>query len=54
MWVYWFLEYAVKKGGNTDLTLAFDVAYPRAVADAAEAGNAMHPEEEFSGISFFL
>jgi PKD repeat protein len=54
MWVYWFLEYAVKGQGYIDMTKAFDVAYPKAVADAASAGNSMHPEEEFTGTSFYL
>jgi len=54
MWVYWFLEYAINERGNSDLTQAYDVAYPKAVADAASAGNSMHPEEEFTGTSFYL
>ncbi len=54
MWVYWFLEYAVVERGNMDMTRAYDTAYPLAVADAAELGNSMHPEEEFSGTTFSL
>ncbi len=54
MWVYWFLVYSVQERGNTDMTQAYDVAYPKAVADAASGGNSMHPEEEFTGTSFYL
>jgi len=54
MWVYWFLEYAIIENGNTDLTRAYTVAYPQAVNDAALVDNPMHPEEEYSGTSFFL
>ena len=53
MWVYWFLEYAIKDLGNSDLTRAFDVAYPQAVSDAAAADNPMHPEEEWGGSGAF-
>jgi PKD repeat protein len=53
MWVYWFLEYAIKEMGNSDLTRAYDVAYPQAVSDAAAANNPMHPEEEWSGSGGF-
>jgi PKD repeat protein len=53
MWVYWFLEYAVKEQGNSDLTRAYDVAYPQAVSDAAAADNPMHPEEEWGGSGAF-
>ncbi len=54
MWVYWFLEYAVIDMGQTNMVDAHDLAYDYAVNDAAEGGNSMHPEEEFSGTSFYL
>ncbi|MDD4308087.1 MAG: PKD domain-containing protein [Thermoplasmata archaeon] len=54
MWVYWFLEYTVKARGYTDMVDAYPAAYPLAVAGAAELGNEMHPEEEYSGTSFYL
>ncbi len=54
MWVYWFLEYAVKDLGYTDLVQAHDVATPLATNDAAAIQNPMHPEEEYSGTSFYL
>lgn len=54
MWVYWFLVYAIQDQGNADLTRAYDVAYPGAVSEAAAVGNPMHPEEEYTGSSFYL
>ncbi|MFH0816404.1 MAG: PKD domain-containing protein [Methanobacteriota archaeon] len=53
MWTYWFLEYSVKESGYADLTQAYDVAAPRAVAEAAEGGTSMHPEEEWEGSGAF-
>ncbi len=54
MWVYWFLEYSVKAQGYTDLTQAHNYAAPLATNDAANIQNSMHPEEEYSGTSFYL
>ncbi len=54
MWVYWFLEHSIKDLGYTDLVQAHDVAAPLATNDAATVQNPMHPEEEYSGTSFYL
>jgi hypothetical protein len=54
LWTYWFLVHAITQQGNTELTHAYAVAYPLAVNDAAEDWNEMHPEQEFTGASFFL
>jgi len=51
VWTYWFLEYAIIKKGNDDMTSAYNLAYPNAVEDSSFG---QHPEEEFTGTRFYL
>jgi len=54
MWTYWFLEHSMNDLGNSDLVRAHDIASPLATNDAASGQMEMHPEEEYSGSTFYL